>query len=516
MIWHYFPIGMRFPVTDFSDETKRACWHVALSAICASDPNCTGLYEACEVFDPTVQSPVYTCIVCYYGIKQARAAGKIMQSLDSLMTRLCLCNPLVQANYLESFGPYPILAEIDSQAQYKPDETRAAFLPTELPEAMQTVKGPKLLLAPDSMKGVCDAEKLTRILGEAATDHGFRVRRIPIADGGEGTVRALAAGTGGRLETVQCIDLNGMRVSMNIGVLPGRIAVIEAADAVGFIRKTEQTPPIGQRSSFGVGALVKATLDLGYRKIWVGLGGSLTVDLGLGALAALGMRFYDRDGAAVEVCPDTFSQIERIDRDSLDPRLVQTELTLLYDVTAPLLGAEGALAVFGPQKGATPEQIACWEAEFIRLSALFGGDPDLPGTGAAGGLGFALASIGANLVSGADRISESVRLSAAIRDADFVLTGEGSFDDQSVRFRKAPVAVLERLSENDRPGCLLVGKLGADRDDLLRVRPELKGVVLCPVSDELYEITLRRAFENDVLPMIGKSKSTASDPSKKI
>ena len=516
MIWHYFPIGMRFPVTDFSDETKRACWRVALSAIYASDPNGTGLYEACESFDPIVQSPVYTCIVCYYGIKQAREAGKKMHALDPLMTRLCLCNPLVQANYLESFGPYPILAEIDSQAQYRPNETGAAFLPTELPGAMQTVKGPKLLLAPDSMKDVCDAEKLTRILGEAATDHGFRVRRMPIADGGEGTVRALVSGTGGRFETVRCTDLNGTLVSMTVGVLPGRIAVIEAADAVGFIRKAEQTPPIGQRSSFGVGALVKATLDLGYRKIWVGLGGSLTVDLGLGALAALGMRFYDRDGAAVEVCPDTFSQIERIDRDSLDPRLVQTELTLLYDVTAPLLGAEGALTVFGPQKGATPEQIACWEAEFERLAALLGGDPCAKGTGAAGGLGFALASIGGELVAGADRIPDCIGLSLAIRDADFVVTGEGSFDEQSIRFRKAPFEVLERLSANDRSGCLFVGKLGVDKDDLLHSQPKLKGVVQCPAGEEPYEITLRCAFVNDVVPMIGKGETVLPDPSRTI
>lgn len=511
MIWHYFPIGMRFPVSDFSDETRRACWRIALSAIYASDPCGTGLYEACESFDPVSQSAVYTCIVCYCGIKQARAAGKTMHALDPLLVRLCLCDPFVQANYLESFGPYPILAEIDADGVLKPNENGAVFLPDVPKEPMQPTNGFKLLLAPDSMKGVCDAEKLTRILGTAAADHGFRVRRMPIADGGEGTVRALIAGTGGRSETVLCSDLNGSRVNMNVGVIPGPTAVIEVADAVGFSRKNEQTPPIERRSSLGVGSLIRKVLDLGYRKIWIGLGGSLTVDMGLGALSALGMRFFDANDEPVLVCPETLSDIVRIDREGLDPRLSQTELTLLYDVTAPLLGKDGALRVFGPQKGASEEQIDRWETEFQRLAALLGGDASAPGSGAAGGLGFALASVGGSLTCGADRIFDRIGLAFAIREADFVVTGEGSFDAQSLRFRKAPAALLERLSESDRPGCLFVGKLGVDQSELLRANPKLKGVVLCPVGDEPYECTVAGAFERDVLPMMGKDVANISN-----
>ena len=131
MIWHYFPIGMRFPVADFSEQTKRACWKIALSAVYSADPRGTGLYEACESCDPVSQSPVYTCIVCYVGIKQSRAAGARFHALDALMTRLCLDHPLVQANYLESFGPYPILAEINTEGKIVPTESAAAFMPTE-------------------------------------------------------------------------------------------------------------------------------------------------------------------------------------------------------------------------------------------------------------------------------------------------------------------------------------------------------------------------------------------------
>ncbi|MBQ1821301.1 MAG: glycerate kinase [Clostridia bacterium] len=511
MIWHYFPIGMRFPVNDFSDASRRDCWRIALSAIYASDPKGTFLYEACETFDPLSQSPVYTCIICYYGIVQSREAGKTMHSLDGLMTRLCLCNPLVQANYLEGFGPYPVLAEINSDGTLIANENGAAFLPVGQIEPMRPSDGWKLLLAPDSMKGVCSAERLTRALGIAAVDRGFRVRRMPVADGGEGTVCALVAGTDGRCETISCSDLNGTRVSMSVGIIPGPTAVIEVADAIGFSRKNEQTPPIERRTSFGVGQMILKTMDLGYRKIWIGLGGSLTADLGLGALAALGMRFYDTNSESVAPCPETLSEIVRIDREELDPRLTQTEITLLYDVSAPLLGENGALRVFGPQKGATEKQIAQWETEFERLSAMLGGDPAVKGSGAAGGLGFGLASIGGILTSGADKILDRVGLSFAMRDADFVITGEGSFDAQSIRFRKAPVAVMEMLLSNDRPGCLFVGKTGAVPDDLLRGYPKLRGIITCPIGDEPYEETIMRAFDRDVLPMIGKDVANSSD-----
>ena len=511
MIWHYFPIGMRFPVADFSEETRLACWKTALSAAYASDARGTGLYEACESFDPVTQSPVYVCIICYVGIKQARAAGECMHALDPLMTRLCLCNPLVQANYLENFGPYPILAEIDAEGTIRPGENGANLFPKEPVVPMQPTNGSRILIAPDSMKGVCSAECLTRILGTAAADHGFRVRRMSVADGGEGTVAALIAGTDGRYETVFCEDLNGERVAMTVGVIPGPVAVIETADAVGFARKTELTPPIGRRSSFGVGALIKKTLDLGYRRIWIGLGGSLTVDLGLGALSALGIRFLDTEGEPVVPCPETFARIAKLDRESVDPRLAETELTLLYDVAAPLCGEEGALKVFGPQKGASEEQIHTWEKEFIRLASLLGGDPSAPGSGAAGGLGFALASVGGTLQSGAERILDRIGLKSALSETDFVITGEGCLDTQSVRFRKAPVHVADQFCCAGKPGCLFVGRLGTDAQLPLRNRQMLKDIVFCPSGEEPYEVSVRRSFEQAILPMIAKDVVNKTD-----
>ena len=427
MIWHYFPIGMRFPVADFSEQTKRTCWKIALSAVYSADPRGTGLYEACESCDPVSQSPVYTCIVCYVGIKQSRAAGARFHALDALMTRLCLDHPLVQANYLESFGPYPILAEINTEGKIVPTESASAFMPTEPVVPMKVTDGRKLLIAASSE----NSERLTRVLGTAAVAHGFCVRRIRVADGGVGTVRALIAGTGGRHETVAVADRNGESIGETIGVLPGRIAAIEAAEL---------------ESSFPVGQLIKKTLDLGYRKIWAGIGGRNFSDMGLGALAALGMRFFDANGEPVDPCPETLERIVRVDRENLDPRIAQTELTLLYDNVVPFADAH--------------------------VASLLGGNPKEPGSGAGGGLGFALASIGGSLQSGPERIFERVGLPTALSEADCILIG---------------------------------GKLPGAEEALLKQYANPNGIAFCAINEEPDEASANALFEQTVLPLIGKN-----------
>ena len=247
MIWHYFPIGMRFPVRDFSDASKRRCWEIALSAIFSSDPCGTGLYEACEAYDPGAGMPVYTCIVCYEGIKQARAAGKRFHALDALSSRLTLHEPFVQANYLESFGPYPLIGSIDGNGAITGSDA-APFLPTGLPEPMTEGHGLSILIAANGPDGT--AETTLRTLGAAAADRGYSVTRTAIADGGAGTVRALVSNRNGRYETVACTDETGERVVETIGILPGGIAVLEAT-----------------RGARQFQTLIRKTLDLGYRNV---------------------------------------------------------------------------------------------------------------------------------------------------------------------------------------------------------------------------------------------------------
>ncbi len=449
MIWHYFPIGMRFPVADFSEETRRKCWKIALSAVFASDASQTGLYEACESFDPIVQSPVYICIVCYVGIKQSRAAGETLHALDALLTRLCLHKPFVQANTLENFGPYPILAEIDGEGKIKPTEIGASFIPTEPPTPMKRSEGKTVLIALPFNRIGSDAERLSRVIGTAAAERGFRVRRMTVADGGKGTVRALVAGTGGRYETVPCEDMNGNRIGMLVGVIPGHIAVIEAGDTTDVSMQTEQAQPIGQRSSSCVGIQIKKTLDLGFRKIRIGLGDSAVSDFGLGALHALGMRFVDATGETLEPGPETLSKITDIDRSGLDPRIAETELTLLYHGDAPLIGGNDAR-----------------EQEILRIASVLGADPAIPGSGAACGLGFALSSIGGRLLPGAETIRDCIGFDAALADADFY-----------------------------------IGESGSD-PALLRRYPNLKRAIACPDGEEPSDEMTREMFDNTALPAL--------------
>ena len=227
MIWRYFPIGLRFPVKDFSDETKRTCWQTALSALCAAGASGAALYDAQETYDCGTGGPVYTCIACMEDIKRSRAVGKYLYSLDALMAGLCMHRPFVQANYLESFGPYPLLGKAAEEGASEITDAGRTFLP-EYVAPMQASDGLRLLIAADSINADIPAETVTRALGSAAAATGFRVRRMLLANGSVGTVRAMVTAANGRYETISYTGSDSLRVSETIGVLPGGEAVAES------------------------------------------------------------------------------------------------------------------------------------------------------------------------------------------------------------------------------------------------------------------------------------------------
>lgn len=250
MIWHYFPIGFRFPVKDFSDETKRACWEIALSALYAGDPKGMTLYDAQELYDYGSNGPVYQCIACSYGIKQSRAMGKLLYSLDRLMPHLCSHTPFMQANALESFGPFAELGKIDDAGVLCPEEAGAALFNGLLFEPMAQNDGMRLLIVSDAQ----NAETCTRMLGIAAADLGLRVQRMQLSDGGLNLVRALVTERNGRYETVAFTNADGERQTETIGILPHGIAILETAG------KDKET----------VNLLLEKVHDLGYRDIRLG------------------------------------------------------------------------------------------------------------------------------------------------------------------------------------------------------------------------------------------------------
>ncbi|MBQ8509156.1 MAG: glycerate kinase [Clostridia bacterium] len=300
-----------------------------------------------------------------------------------------------------------------------------------------------ILIAIDSFKGSMTSLEA----GEAAAEG---IRRVipdahitvaPLADGGEGTVEALTAGLGGSLRTVRADDPLGRPVDAAYGILPGNVAVIEMAAASGLplLKAEERNPSIA--NTRGVGQLIAHAMGEGCRDFIIGIGGSATNDGGVGMLEALGFGFFDIDGHPIAPCAAGLASLASIDRTSALPALKECRFRVACDVKNPLCGESGCSAVFGPQKGATPEMVTQMDGWLEHYASIAGGDPNLPGNGAAGGLGYALRTfLGAELESGVSLILDATKFADRAADADVVITGEGRLDAQTV-MGKAPQGV---------------------------------------------------------------------------
>jgi glycerate kinase len=251
----------------------------------------------------------------------------------------------------------------------------------------------------------------------------------------------------------------------------GRTAVIEVAQVVGITDADGMRVPVGERSTRGVGELVRRLLDDGIRRFMIGLGGSSTNDGGAGMLVALGLRLTDAHGRVVPPTPTGLGTLASIDAGALDPRVAESAITIMSDVNNPLCGERGATAIFGPQKGVRPEEVAAFDATIGRFAALAEAAVGRsaaanPGAGAAGGLGFALQLVGGTFHSGAEVVAGLIGLDAALTGAEWAFTGEGRSDAQTL-LRKAPFVVAERARARGVPVTLLSGAVDA------RALPEL-------------------------------------------
>ncbi|MEA3019391.1 MAG: glycerate 2-kinase [Actinomycetota bacterium] len=286
----------------------------------------------------------------------------------------------------------------------------------------------KVVIAPDSFKGSMAALDVAEAIatGWTSVRPGDSISLIPQADGGEGTLDAIEAAVPGSIRhDVGAVTGPDGRPTPGVWLeLPGGIAVVELAQMSG-LPLMHALDPLGA-TTYGLGEVIRSALSSGARQLLVGLGGSASTDGGAGALAALGLTAQGGD-----LRTNQLARITAIDRSAmLAPP--PGGVILLTDVSAPLLGATGAAAVFGPQKGATPENIAALDAALCRFADLLGGDPTLPGTGAAGGTGYGFAAAwGARIEPGADYLATLSRLPDAVADADVLLTGEGRFDATS-------------------------------------------------------------------------------------
>ncbi|MEU7818843.1 glycerate kinase [Pseudonocardia sp. NPDC049154] len=295
-----------------------------------------------------------------------------------------------------------------------------------------------VLVAPDKFKGSLTAAEAAAHLAAGLRAAGREVRELPVADGGEGTLEAALAAGFTRVPVTVC-GPTGKPVESAVAVRDG-VAVVELAAASGLALLPDGPDPLGATSR-GTGELVAAALDAGVDTIVLGVGGSACTDGGAGLLAALGARILDTAGDPVPDGGAALARAARLDLTALDPRLRTVELVLACDVDNPLLGPDGAAAVYGPQKGAGPQEVAALEAGLAHWARLVGSSPDVPGAGAAGGVGFAaLAVLGARRRPGIEVVLELVGFAEHLAGAALVVTGEGAMDAQTLH-GKAPAGV---------------------------------------------------------------------------
>ena len=326
----------------------------------------------------------------------------------------------------------------------------------------------KIIVAIDSLKG-----SLTSLEAGTAARDGILsvspksdVKIFPLADGGEGTCRAIIAGLGGELKTAEVCDPLGGKVSAEFGEVPEKnLAVMEMANAAGLPLVPENLRNPLNTTTYGVGEMILRAIDDGCRNFLIGIGGSATNDCGLGMLTALGFKFTDTAGNACGIFGRDLEKISAIDDTNVPANLRECKFRIACDVTNPLTGEFGCSAVYGPQKGATPEIVKTmdgWIKNFGELSAKFLRLEKISaaGDGAAGGLGFAFRTfLNGELVPGVDLVLDALDLDEALKSADVLITGEGRLDFQTAQ-GKAPSGVA-KLAKKLNPKILTVGVGGS-------------------------------------------------------
>lgn len=336
----------------------------------------------------------------------------------------------------------------------------------------------KLIFAPDSFKESLTALEICEILEQVTARHfpDAETICIPVADGGEGTVDALLRAMDGRRIRTQVTGPRFEPETAQWGLLSGGVtAVMEMAQASGlsYVPLPQRDPR--RTTSLGTGEMIAEALRQGVRKILIGIGGSATNDGGIGMLQALGAVFTDAAGQPVPPVGGALASVAKADFSGLLPELRHTEITVICDVTNPLLGENGATWIYGPQKGATPEiceELEAGMAHFAQVAAAAAGRDiaSFPGAGAAGGLGAALGGVlGAQLRSGIDAVLDAVDFSAKLEGVSLAVTGEGRIDGQSVCFGKVPVGVAKRCAQRGIPTVAIVGGIGEGAEGLFQL-----------------------------------------------
>jgi glycerate 2-kinase len=332
----------------------------------------------------------------------------------------------------------------------------------------------KIVIAPDSFKGSLSAKEVANSIenGIKKVIKDAEIIKIPMADGGEGTVQSLVDGTGGKIIKVKVHDPLMRSIESFYGILGDeKTAVIEMAAASGLplISVDERNPM--KTTTYGTGELIKHAIDMGCRNIIIGIGGSATNDGGAGMVKALGAKLLDKNNEEIDFGGEGLRSLHSIDISSMDERIKECNITAACDVDNPLCGEKGASYVFGPQKGADKEMVRKLDEYLLNFANVIKNDldidiKDVPGAGAAGGLGGGLLTfLNANLKRGIDIVIETTNLENNLENADFVITGEGMIDFQTA-FGKTPFGVAKAAKKFNIPVIAIAGGIGRDANTL--------------------------------------------------
>jgi glycerate kinase len=342
----------------------------------------------------------------------------------------------------------------------------------------------RIIVAPQEYKGTLTAEEAAAAIAEgvrrAVADAD--VELVPMADGGPGTVRAIASAAGGETRTCRVQGPLGGPVEAAWASLPDGTAIIEMAAAAGLSLLAEDERDPRLTTTHGVGELVGEALGAGARRLIIGLGGSATNDCGAGMATALGVRLLDASGGDIPAGGVALARLDRIDASGLDPRLARASVIGASDVTNALCGPEGASHIYGPQKGASAEAVRDLDAALENYARVIERDlgvavRDVPGAGAAGGLGAGIiAFLGAEIRPGVDVVAEVVRLRERLDGADLVVTGEGRLDGQT-RYGKTVAGVAGLAGAAGVPVIVVPGALGPGWEWALRLAAAVEPVV---------------------------------------
>ncbi|MEJ1239445.1 glycerate kinase [Chryseolinea sp. T2] len=334
----------------------------------------------------------------------------------------------------------------------------------------------RILIAPDKFKGSMSANDVGQAIrdGLLSGDPSTECIVVPLADGGEGTTEVLTTASAGTYRTIIARDPLGERVSAQYGLTPEReTAFIEMAAASGLnlVPKDRRNPLL--TSSFGTGEMIRHALDSGVKNICIGIGGTATNDAGIGAMIALGIRFFDTKGKILEGIGDSLDKIDRLDASDLHPKMGEATFTIFCDVDNPLYGERGAAVVFAPQKGATPEDVQVLDRGLRHYESVlqrYGySNTNFPGAGAGGGFPVSLSVFGKAVIQpGINFIMEYVKLEDLIKSSDVIITGEGKLDDQTLS-GKVVKGVSTLAALHRKPLAVVAGISTLNNSDLTRL-----------------------------------------------